>query len=71
VQLSKTVYTCESILLGRPVLMSNLYPGILRLGLRGEDPPDDAAWVSVTCEQLDAIAEAEAVIVEAANRGER
>ena len=55
--LATDVHVCESILLGRPVLVHQLDPVALRRALRGEPTPDPDSYFRVRLGHLDAIAE--------------
>jgi hypothetical protein len=66
--LARDVWTCGSLLEGRPVVARNLDGEVLRLSFRGAPLPAPGEFVEVSGEMLDAVAEAEAVIVERANR---
>jgi hypothetical protein len=51
-------YTCCSFLRGLPVRAGNLDGLVLRRALRGGPLPDPEAFIEVTPEMLDAVAEA-------------
>jgi hypothetical protein len=57
VMLAVDVDVCESILLGRPVLVRQLDPVALRRALRGERLPDPETYFRVRAGHLDAVAE--------------
>lgn len=57
VALACDVNVCGSILAGRPVLVRQLDPVALRRALRGEPKPQPGAYLEVTAEHLDAVAE--------------
>jgi hypothetical protein len=57
VMLAVDVDVCESILLGRPVLVRQLDPVALRRALRGEQLPDPGSYFRVRAGHLDAVAE--------------
>jgi len=54
--LARDVDICESIVCGRPVLISRLDMAALQRALRGAPVPK-SDWLTVTVEHLDAIAE--------------
>jgi len=56
--LSRSPEVCESILLGRPVMVRNLDPEALRRALRGERlPATPDSYIRVRSGHLDALAE--------------
>jgi hypothetical protein len=56
--LTRDLATCRSILRGLRVRAGNLDGLVLRRGLRGGSLPDAEAFIEVTAEMLDAVAEA-------------
>jgi hypothetical protein len=56
--LTPDLATCRSILRGLRVRAGNLDGLVLRRGLRGGPLPDAEAFIEVTAEMLDAVAEA-------------
>jgi hypothetical protein len=60
--------TCESILQRLPVVAANLDPVVLRHALRGRRLPNADSYMTVTEAMLDAIAEAEIVLVKQAGK---
>jgi hypothetical protein len=58
IMLALNVDTCESVLLGRPVIACNLDGEVLRRALRGRRLPRLDSYIAVTAAMLDAVAEA-------------
>jgi hypothetical protein len=59
---------CESILRRLPVVAGNLDPVVLRHALRGRRLPNADSYVTVTDAMLDAVAEAEIVLIKQAGK---
>jgi hypothetical protein len=60
--LALEVSIAASILSGRPVLARRLDATALRRALRGGELPPASAWITITAEQLEAVAEGGAFV---------
>jgi hypothetical protein len=60
-QLATDIHVCQSILRGLPVRVGNLDPFVLNRATRG-GPPHPEAYLVVTSEMLDAVAEAGPIV---------